>query len=118
MAISKSLQDLREMARARTEEIEDAGASIGHHLSDAAHAAAERALNRHAGRAPGESGRSRSAGPDLAPSARGRFRRHRRRLRARGAHAAAAIGDARIDALPCSDNATATQSGTSGVQSA
>lgn len=43
MAISKSLQDLREMARARTEEIEDAGASIGHHISDAAHAAAERA---------------------------------------------------------------------------
>lgn len=44
MAISKSIQDLRDMARSRLDEVEDAGASIGHHISDAAHTVADAAV--------------------------------------------------------------------------
>ena len=43
MAISKSIQDLRDMARSRIDEVEEAGASIGHHLSDAAQTVAQAA---------------------------------------------------------------------------
>jgi ElaB/YqjD/DUF883 family membrane-anchored ribosome-binding protein len=43
MAISKSIQDLRDMARSRIDEVEEAGASIGHRFSDAAHTVADAA---------------------------------------------------------------------------
>src|SRR5690606_19695724 len=43
MAISKSIQDLREMARTRLDEVEEAGSSIGHHIGDAARTVADAA---------------------------------------------------------------------------